>query len=61
MGIKNSLPKYTSLYEYTQKVVACIMMTDKGYSGLNIWQETSNQGTSIEDIICIIWYKEFMK
>lgn len=38
-----------------------MIITGKGYSGPDIWLETTNQGTSTEDIIFTIQYKEAMK
>ncbi len=61
MGIKNSSPEHTSLCEHTWEVVACIVMTGKRRSSLNIWPETPNQGTGTEKMILTTWYKEAMK
>lgn len=38
-----------------------MVITGKGYLGLDIWQKTPNQGFSSEDIILTIWYKEAIK
>lgn len=54
MGIKNCLCKRVSFYEYTLKVITYMVMTDKNHSGQDIWQETLNQITGIEEIILII-------
>ena len=61
MGIKDFLLKKASFCKYTWKVVAYIMITGEGHSGLYIWPETPNQDTGTEDVILIIWYKEVMK
>ncbi len=60
-GIKDSLPKQTSLCEYTRKNVAYMVMIGKRCSGPNIWPKTSNQGIGTEEIILTTWYKEVMK
>ena len=61
MGIKNFLPKQASLYKYTWEVFAYMLITSERRLGPDIWPETPNQGTSTEDMIIIIWYKEAMK
>ena len=61
IGIKDCLTKQATFCEYTWEVIACMVITDKGRSGPDIWQETSNQGTGIEDMIFTTWYKEAIK
>ncbi len=38
-----------------------MVITSEGRSGPDIQPETSNQGTSTEEMILITWYKEAMK
>ncbi len=38
-----------------------MVMTGEGCSGPDIWPETPNQGTSTEEMILTIWYKEAIK
>ncbi len=38
-----------------------MVMTGEGYLGPDIWPETPNQGTDIEEISLTKWYKEAMK
>ncbi len=61
MGIKDFLPKQSSLYEHTWEVITCMVMTSKVRSGLDIWPETPNQDTGTEEMILTTWYKEAMK
>ena len=61
MGIKDSLPKQANFCKYTWEVIAYMVITSKGRSGLDMWTEILNQGTSIEDIILTTWSKEAMK
>lgn len=58
---QNFLPKQASLGEFIWEIVACMVITGKRRSGLNIWRETFNQGTVTEDIIFTIWYKKAIK
>ena len=60
MGIKDFLPEQASFCEYTWEVVACMMITGKRYSGLDIWPETLNQDTGTKDMILTTWYKKAM-
>ncbi len=61
MGIKEFSPKQASLCEHTWEVVAYMVMTGEGRSGLDIWPKTPNQDTSTEEMILITWYKEILK
>ena len=38
-----------------------IVITGKERSGLDIWPETFNLGTGIENMIFTTWYKKVMK
>ena len=53
MGIKDFLPKQTSLCEYTWELIVYIVITGEGNLGLDIWLKTLNQATNTEDIILI--------
>ncbi len=61
MGFKDFSPEQASLFEHTWEVVLCMVMTGDGRSGPDIWPETPNQGTSIEEMILTTWYKEAKK
>lgn len=61
MGIKNSLLKQASFYEYIWEIIACMVITGKGRLSVEIWPETSNQSTSSEDMILSTWYNGAMK
>lgn len=61
IGIKDSLPKYTSFCEYIWEIFAYIVITGKGHSGLDIWLEKFDQSTGSEDMILTTWYNEAMK
>ncbi len=61
IGIKNSLPKQASFCEYTWEVITYMVITSNRYSSPDIWSEISNQGTSTEEMIFTIWYKEAIK
>lgn len=61
MKIKDFSRKQTNFCEYTLEIVACIMMTSKGHSGLDIWLETPNYGIDTKDMIHTTWYKKTIK
>ena len=61
IGIKDFLPKQTSFCEYTSNVVAYIVISGKGRSGLDIWPETPNQAIGTEDMIFTTGYEEATK
>lgn len=61
MSIRESLSKQTNLYEYTQEIIICMVITGKECSVPDIWPDTPNQATGTENIILTTWYKETMK
>ncbi len=57
-GIKNSTPAARSLCEYTWEVILCMVLTDDGRLGPDIWPETPDHAESTEEMMRTVWAEE---
>ncbi len=57
-GIKDSISATHSLCEHTWEVILCMVLTNNGHLGPDIWPETPDQAEDTEKIMRTVWAEE---